>query len=241
MTTSPPAGRNPVRQQLDELDALLQRMLALPVNRLDGTPAEAEPRTPPAPRTFEQPPHAPTTPSLQDGWKQPAMMLLTDSGPVQPPSTPEPPRWDPSWGINLNPQNGSSILGARSPAASPPRAPEPTPAPAPPTWRSETVGYSLPETPADPPRSDPPAGSVVAVDIPEPEFRPRMTPRPEPPPLFAIPFVALDQLFDTIVSLVPLGSLFSTRIGKHCVGAAGIVMLIGGVSWGVLDFFGWTR
>src|SRR5205823_11887025 len=139
-----------------ELDALLQRMLALPVNQTDGTPAAAEPRTPPpSPRPIDQPPRAPVTPSLQDGWKQPAMMLLSDSGPVQPPSTPEPPRWDPSWGINLNPQNGSSILGARSPAAAPTRAPA-EPSTPPPVWRSEAVGYSVPATPPASPRPAPP-------------------------------------------------------------------------------------
>src|SRR3954469_13581341 len=99
MAISAPAGRNPVRQQLDELDALLQRMLALPTNEGDGNRPPAEPRTLPS-RSLDQPPRAPATPTLQDGWKQPAMMLLSDSGPVPTPSTPEPPRWDPSWGIN---------------------------------------------------------------------------------------------------------------------------------------------
>src|SRR5262245_41663894 len=33
---STPAPEQPTRQQLDELDALLQRMLALPVNTADG-------------------------------------------------------------------------------------------------------------------------------------------------------------------------------------------------------------
>lgn len=240
MPISAPAGRNPVRQQLDELDALLQRMLALPINQNDGAPAAAEPRThPPTQRTFDQPPRAPATPTLQDGWKQPAMMLLSDSGPVPPPPTPEPPRWDPSWGINLNPQNGSSILGARSPAATPARVSEPAPAPE--VWRSEIVGYSLPEASAESLEPASPNTAVAPVDLPEPEFRPRATPRPDPPPLMAIPFAAFDQLFDTIVSLIPLGSLFTTRIGKHCVGAAGIAMLLGGVTWGMLDFFGWTR
>jgi hypothetical protein len=225
MTTSPPAGRNPVRQQLDELDALLQRMLALPVNQSDDVAAATEPN---AHRPIDPPPRAP---ALLDGWKQPPMMLLTDSGPVAPPSTPEPPRWDPSWGINLNPQNGSSILGARSPAASyTTAAPEPTPQ------------YARAE-PAAPPISEPepePAPTTLPL-IPEPAFRARPSQRPRPPSLLAWPFAALDQLFDTAVSLVPLGSLFTTRVGKDCVGVAGLVMLAAGVTWGVLDFLGWTH
>jgi hypothetical protein len=237
MPISAPAGRNPVRQQLDELDALLQRMLALPTNEADGSRPPIEPRTPPT-RSFDQPPRAHATPTLQDGWKQPAMMLLSDSGPVPTPATPEPPRWDPSWGINLNPQNGSSILGARSPTATSSRVAEATPAPE--VWRSETVGYSIPEPAPETPVTAP-IGFVGTIDIPEPEFRPSTTPRPGPPPLLAIPFAALDQLFDAIASLIPLGSLLTTRIGKHCVGAAGIVMLMVGLTWGVLDFFGWTH
>src|SRR5207248_9746276 len=49
-TSSPPAGSS-MRQQLDELDALLQRMLELPINQLDDPPAAPpEPRRPaPAP------------------------------------------------------------------------------------------------------------------------------------------------------------------------------------------------
>ena len=45
MTTSPPASRSPVRQQLDELDALLQRMLSLPHN--SGEPTPLPERAPP--------------------------------------------------------------------------------------------------------------------------------------------------------------------------------------------------
>jgi hypothetical protein len=39
---------HPTRQQLDELDALLQRMLDLPVNQIDegARPEEAEPAAP---------------------------------------------------------------------------------------------------------------------------------------------------------------------------------------------------
>jgi hypothetical protein len=241
MTNSPPATRNPVRQQLDELDALLQRMLALPSNPPAPGPVAVEPRAaPPVSGASEPRPRAQITTILQDGWKQPAMMLLPDSGPVQPPATPEPERWDPSWGINLNPQNGSSILGARSPAAVVDR-PAPSAAPPTPAWRSEPVGYALSASPPDPSHSEGPSEPLSAAIIPEPVFRPRFAPRPGPPSLLTVPFVALDQLFDAAVSLVPLGSLFTTRIGKNVVGFAGILMFLGAVTWGVLDFLGWTR
>src|SRR5438270_649809 len=65
-TSSPPAGSS-MRQQLDELDALLQRMLELPINQLDDPPAAEPPAVavpePPAmlrppPRRREPPPVA---------------------------------------------------------------------------------------------------------------------------------------------------------------------------------------
>src|SRR5262245_15842262 len=72
--SSPPAAGNPMRQQLDELDALLQRMLTLPVNQLDDAPADPEPQ-----------PHAPAN----GVGRQPSMALHTDSRPVPPPAPPE--------------------------------------------------------------------------------------------------------------------------------------------------------
>src|SRR5947209_7172186 len=55
MTTRPGAAGHPTRQQLDELDALLQRMLALPVGAADAEGA-APPREAPAPSRAPEPP-----------------------------------------------------------------------------------------------------------------------------------------------------------------------------------------
>jgi hypothetical protein len=232
VTTSPTSSRSPVRQQLDELDALLQRMLSLPHNSAEPAPP-AERTPPPITRPIEHPPRAPQSPALQDGWKQPAMMLLADSGPVAPPATPEPPRWDPSWGINLNPQNGSSVFTAPTPM--PMRAmPVETP---PPVIRSEPVAYTMPQPSVEPARPT----SPLPATIPEPAYRPRPSMRAEPPSLLAAPFAAIDSLFDTLVSIFPLGSLLTTRIGKNIVGVAGLLMLASGLTWAALDFFGWTH
>src|SRR4051812_3499397 len=94
-TSSPPAGGNSVRQQLDELDALLQRMLELPINQLDETapapeppPRAAKPQPTPIP-----PPQAAPAPAAP-GWRPPSMVLLADSGPVpQPRTSPEDQGW----------------------------------------------------------------------------------------------------------------------------------------------------
>src|SRR5437868_15021985 len=44
---APEAAKNPTRQQLDELDALLQRMLDLPVNKLEIAEADRTETPPP--------------------------------------------------------------------------------------------------------------------------------------------------------------------------------------------------
>lgn len=232
MTTSTAATRNPVRQQLDELDALLQRMLSLPMNQAPAGSPIAEAR-------MAEPSPAATTPTLQDGWKQPAMMLLADSGPVPQPKTVEHARWDPSWGINLNPQNGSSILGARSPAASVQARAMPAEAPSQ-VWRSEPVSYAAaaPELARAAPTPEP-APPIIAM--PEPAFRSRPSTRPAPPSLLAAPFAAMNGAFDAIVSIVPLGALLATRPGKNLVGFAGILMFLGGLAWGAIEYFGWPR
>lgn len=63
--TSPRVPADPTREQLDDLDELLQRMLALPVNKLDETAAPPEPveqRVEPAPEK-PQPERKPRPPA----------------------------------------------------------------------------------------------------------------------------------------------------------------------------------
>src|SRR5438874_8706130 len=52
----PLTPEHPTRQQLDELDALLQRMLALPVNPAEGEQARPVEPAPPPPGNEPQPP-----------------------------------------------------------------------------------------------------------------------------------------------------------------------------------------
>src|SRR5262245_45314442 len=132
-----------MRQQLDDLDALLQRMLSLPINQLDEPPP-GPPRPDAAlkiatPARFEAPAPAPPAAPVH---APPRMRLLTDSSPVPPPVETEPIGYERAFTINLNPQQGSSVLGPRSPArwldAEPmplPTPPRPAPRPATPPAR----------------------------------------------------------------------------------------------------------
>src|SRR5207248_1530316 len=69
-TSSPPAGPS-MRQQLDELDALLQRMLNLPINQLDDAPADPGLQRP----RFTAAPDLSATPPPAAG-RRPRMVLL---------------------------------------------------------------------------------------------------------------------------------------------------------------------
>jgi hypothetical protein len=228
-TTAVP--NNSMRQQLDELDTLLQRMLSLPINQLDEQ-SVASPPPPPPPRQAAPAPQPQVAFVPQrgaapagDGWRPPAMVLLADSGPVAPPVSPE-PTFDRGWSINLNPQFGSSVLAPPGPAVAPP----PPPAPA---WQSEPPAALHVEMPAQ-------TAYAAPAPIPEPpaSYRPR---RDEPPSPLVAPLVAFNQLFDAVIGLFgPPGRFLCGPVGKNLLGAAGVLMFLGGVALGVLEFNGWS-
>jgi hypothetical protein len=236
-TSSPPAGHS-MRQQLDELDALLQRMLTLPMNQSD----EVAPEPLPARSSISDPS---PTPAPVNG-RRPQMVLLDGSAPVTPPQSP-PSTWDPHWNINLNPQQGSSILGPRSPAASDQRTASQRlqPEVAPPVWRAETVAFAptnLEPTP-QPPLSAPAAASTVpiqrytrtSIQSAEPQIE-------EPAPILLAPVAMLNRAFDAVMlSLGPPGQWFCTSTGRNFLGYAGLALLFGSAAWGAAGWFGWPH
>jgi hypothetical protein len=219
-TSSPPAG-NSMRQQLDELDALLQRMLTLPVTQTD----DGEP-TAPTNGMSEKPPAPP-----KGG---PRLVLLDGSAPVPTPQSPPPATWDAHWNINLNPQQGSSILGPRSPAA----------AVQPPVFRAETVAFvpSRPEPVPQPPMSMPTPPSDGPVVRTEPlHSPPRRSPVEAPAPLPLLPFVALNRAFDAVMlCLGTPGQWFCTSAGRNMLGYAGLGVLFASVALAA-GWVGWPR
>src|SRR5262245_2388025 len=124
-----------MRQQLDDLDALLQRMLSLPINQLDDAPSPPVPPRPEGvlktatPARIDSPMPAPSAPPPAPAPSPPRMRLLTESGPVPPPAEPERVGYERAFTINLNPQHGSSVLGPRSPARWMDADPMPLPTP----------------------------------------------------------------------------------------------------------------
>lgn len=99
------------RQQLDELDALLQKMLDQP-----GKPADQVPR--PAYATEgggTAPPKAPQFPPATVAYGVPPAVAFAAETPMQ--AMPAQKSIPANWNIDLNPRAGSSVLGERSPLA----------------------------------------------------------------------------------------------------------------------------
>lgn len=221
MSTTTAVPNNSMRQQLDELDSLLQKMLALPINQLDETsaaPPPPRPAAPPQPQVAFVPP--PQRAAAGQGWQPPAMVLLADSGPVQPPAA-APPAFERGWSINLNPQFGSSVLAPPPPAEPPPTAPPPA------AMRVET-----------PPPAEPAFAPPQPIPEPMHSYRPR---RDMPPSPLLAPLVAFNQLFDAILGLFgPPGRFVCGPIGRAMLGTAGITMLLAAAAWGVAEYHGWS-
>jgi hypothetical protein len=95
------------RQQLDELDALMQKMLDQP-----GKPAG--PTAPPQGGGIA-PPKAPLFPAADVAYGVPPAVAFAAETPAHaiPAQKPIPSNWN----IDLNPRGGSSVLGERSPLA----------------------------------------------------------------------------------------------------------------------------
>src|SRR5713226_5364032 len=103
---------NPTRQQLDELDALLQRMLSLPLNQLD-----ADVSNPPPPPVRPAPPVGySTTPASMPPPPRPLApppprpVVVAPPRPTPPPMPPrrEPAPGDHTWNVPLPPTGGGA-------------------------------------------------------------------------------------------------------------------------------------
>jgi hypothetical protein len=247
-----------MRQQLDDLDTLLQRMLSLPINQLEDTPSPPVPPRPDgavraAPARVDAPMTATTAPPpLAPAPSPPRMRLLADSGPVPPPPDTEPIGYERAFTINLNPQNGSSVLGPRSPARWLDADPMPLPTPPRPAPRPVTP----PSKPGPETMPQPVAKAIVSIEpLPSAAPSPATTPqvpvseslRPSPvhrprTPLVLLPFALVENIFDAIAGVFGSpGEWLASSAGKNLLGYVGLLMLGGCAAWGVLDWFGWTR
>jgi hypothetical protein len=191
-----PSPNDLTRQQLDELDTLLQRMLSLPLNPADGGTPTPAPATswrvdPPAPAAAPAP-HIAAPPLPPD---PPMARAPVVAEPIRPPR-PAP----------MPPPNPPATTGAFNPAP-PPRAPAPPAA--------------VPE-----PRFEPPSPFEEMAPVrPEPAAVREEESSPVPValwPLVALNWT-VDLLLGL---LGPPGRFLRSGIGKYLLGLAGLALLI---------------
>jgi len=201
MTTTP---RDATRQQLDELDSLLQKMLALPVAQIEeALPAskleQPVPPPPPAPPKFP--------PAAVAYGLPPAADFAANSG--APPAAPAPKK---GWAIDLNPREGSSVLGEHSPLAG--------------ADRSSTKA----------------ALSLTTLPTPVSEPLPRPSPRSAARvPMWVRPLAAISGRFERLMlDFGFLGRIVVSPAGRGLMGYAGLAMLAASAAWGVLAWVGWS-
>jgi hypothetical protein len=214
------------KQQLEELDTLLQRMLALPVNGHDPAPSTPTYAAPgpeafvPSPPTLPAPTRSvPGNDQIVQAWRvqTPATEseIVTFNGQHPPLATPVEPA-PPEPRFFAAPTSGSS-------------APAPFP-------------YSMvfgPQTAAAAPAM-PVNNTAPRTGIPAPQWE-APTPSTELGPLpFALwPLFVLNKLFDLLtLPLGPLGSWLRQPGGRNALGWLGMLMILGAIGWGVADWYG---
>lgn len=205
MATAP---RDATRQQLDELDSLLQKMLALPVAQIEEALPANKPAPPPPPSPPPAPPKFP--PADVAYGLPPAADFAANSAAAAPPNIlPQPAKK--LWDIDLNPREGSSVLGEHSPLAAADR-----PAPA-------------------------PKLSLTALPNPISEPPPRPSSRPAKVPLAMRPLAAISGRFDRLMlDFGFLGRMVVSPAGRGLMGYAGLAMLTASAAWCVLAWIGWS-
>jgi hypothetical protein len=245
---------HPTRQQLDELDALLQRMLDLPVSQ----PADAaEPpltapaaQRPEAEAPPEEPPAAAPPPPDVLPFPAPAspppvsyvVVETADQPPAEPPAEAPPAPaapaeedtgdWVPlrsSW--RPSPQTWAPLAERWHQAHSSTPPPAPPPAPPEPT--------SVIQTPV------PPASPITAVTPPPPEVKqpPTLPPPPRRRAGWVLgPLVGFNAAFDAcLASLGAPGRWLASPPGRTALGVIGLACLAAALLLTFGDRIGWTR
>ncbi len=248
MSTSP-SPNDLTRQQLDELDSLLQRMLSLP---LSG-PAEDAPPVPPLPPLPEPP----------AGWRadaggppvrpphlaaDPVPALAPVAGPpiTFPPEAARPAAEEPDWGPDPLARYGpppaadaDRPFGPPAPETGvPPAAPGPlrgVDAPALPAgFRSlfaeaeAEVEKVAPLTPAPAAPPAPPVPSRISGHS------------PSPVPVVLWPLFAVNWVLELLLGLLgPVGAAVTRPAAKHLLGFAGLLLLAAAGAWAARGM-GWV-
>lgn len=219
--STPPSPNDLTRQQLDELDDLLQRMLTLPVSGATPTP-ELEPAEAPLPEL-------PAVPS--GSWRSDAPILakspyLAEPSPrpvpaMAPATEPQAPAWAPDPMERYDPNPVSRLFAPPSPEPSMPLT-------------GTVRGVDAPALPVGF-RSlldDEPAPVPMAVFTPMPDPAPISEGRSDSVPVALWPMFALNWILELLLKLLgPLGSVLTFTPTKHLLGFVGILLLAASAAW----------
>jgi hypothetical protein len=224
-TSSENVANQSTRQLLDELDALMQRMLALPVQPSDDEPGP-QPVAPPTPPAAADPaPVASRTLTVQAQISplpatQELVVTRTAAPVVKAPAVQPPPRR-----IDLEPPDMTAPTYV--PLGAEPLLPLILQRP-----RKPGLEVLAPKSPAPAP--------------PKPATAPQLAPPPSPPlptphaPAWGSGWVhALNRRYDRATDwLGPLGRWLRGRQGRNLLGWLGLVMLAAAVGWALVQFLG---
>jgi hypothetical protein len=236
----PPAGQS-TRQLLDELDALMQRMLALPVQAAEDEPPDPEPPAPsPPPRR---------TPSPVEAWKvEPpasaaAQEIIVNGRDAAPPAKEEPQPPAPAPAAVVPPRVRAPEL------VPPPRDSVPVLPLAAPTYLPLGAEPLLPLILQRPgakparPAEPPPSGAPVPPPPPKPQWlKPAAPGRPAAPPVVAVApsgglLVGINRHFDRATAwLGGAGRWLRGEQGRNLLGWTGVAMLGAALVWAALRF-----
>lgn len=246
MSTTGYSTHQQTRQQLDELDALLQRMLSIPPaaepssalspmsdpDTVPDTFAPLPPTLPPA-RVFPQPTPTPGAEPVVHAWRVEVPAATASSSQSPPLALPV----DGAAPLPIDPRTFApppAAVPAGTPALSPPPYP-----------------YSMvfgPPVVAEPGMPVPPTTGAAAPPLPgqvaTPQWHAPRAAEPAPLPFLLLPLLAFNRLFDVVTFFLgPLGSWLRRPEGRNTLGWLGILMILAAIGWGVADWYGieWTR
>jgi hypothetical protein len=214
---STPRPIHPTRQQLDELEALMQRMLELPVGVLPGEESEAP--VEPAGRRSSADEPALDLAALSAGWEIAEALTVPAAIQPPPPSTAAP---------------SAELPTPSAPVAEPADSPEAE-------GPSEMVPRSI--TVVESPAAD--GRSAARVSTSPARWLPAEQPTVDlslpPPPWYLRPLVRCNRCFDAATRrLGPAGDWLRGSAGRTTLGWTGLILLTGSIAWAILDWLGWT-
>lgn len=223
------------KQQLEELDALLQRMLTLPVNGTEAATVESA-RIPSNPEVFAPSPPTRASTFRLEACSQPTVQSWRTQTPVMELNGAADDPMQPPLATAVEVPQGQSIPEPRFFATG---ATSPQPATStPPLFPYSMVFGSQSAIPVSSANHLVPPVTVTQ----QKELGSATTVPPLPPVLW--PVYVLNKLFDLCTfPLGPVGSWLRQRSGRNALAWLGVLMILGAIGWGVADLRGldWTR